>query len=324
MKRLPVALLILCSCTAEPDGPVLSADPVPFEFGRTKAGSSADDARLPEFHYLTYDHVTGNWSGEFGGVAMPAPGSADVYLPADAARVYWPEGKVCSFYAAAYNEKVPVSEEDVEFGVSMVLYSSGTSALLVLKNPGHNVDWLVARNLRQGKIRGIPLNFVHTGARIGRVSFDLSEYRSWAERRELDFADIRLLSLTVSDADEQNYVFSASEGSLFNRDSYDYRASADHTLLTDRLLGLWRGGDSFETSYYAFAGSHKLKLHIQAIDAEGNQVVDDRSFEADATLPMGADCELRIKILPDDRDLQLDVLFGIASWEAGGEGTVSE
>ena len=324
MKRLSVALLILCSCASEPGQYNPSVDPVPLKFGGTRSAAAVDDAGLTEFHYLTYDHETGNWSGEFGGLALPDDESPGTFLPADASRVYWPEGKNYSFYAAGYNSNVSVGEDDVEFGTSMMLYSSGTSALLVLKNPGHNVDWMAAKTLRQEKIRGIPLNFRHIAARVRTVSFDLSEYLDWIRDRELDIADIKLVTLDMTDADEQNYVFSPESGSLFTRQSYDYGSSASHMLMQDRMLGLVRGGDAFDVSYYAFAGIHSIALRVQTVDESGRQVIDDRSFSASLTLPMGGDCEIRIKILPDDRDLHLEVTFGIEDWQSGGSGTVNE
>ena len=76
--------------------------------------------------------------------------------------------------------------------------------------------------------------------------------------------------------------------------------------------------------YYAFPGVHTLRARIQTVDAGGNQVVDDRALSGTVTLPMGADCELMIRIDPLERELGVFVSNAIAPWENGGEGVVME
>ena len=117
MRRLSLILVILCGCSAEsvPDAPVV--------FRGTKAGIPTDEAAVPEFHYLTYDYMLGSWVGELGGHAVPDSGSPGSYVPSDATRVYWPEGKTYSFYAVSYNSNQPVSGADVEFGSAVMIFS---------------------------------------------------------------------------------------------------------------------------------------------------------------------------------------------------------
>jgi hypothetical protein len=325
MKRIPLLLLLMCGCSSEYwNAPAPSPDdgPVRLEFGGTKAG--AGDADLTEFHYLTYDYALGSWSGELGGRAVRESAGSPTFLPSDATRVYWPEGRTYSFYAAGYGDDASVTEQDVEFGTSMILYNSGTSAVLTIKNVRHNVDWLAAKLVRQGKIYGIPLKFNHICARISKLTFDLSAYRKWIEERELDIADVELMFFTITDADQQTFIYSNENGKLFQRESADYTMADAHSLEGGRMLGLYSNGSSSAVSFYAFPGVHSLRARVRTVDAHGNQVVDDRALSGTVTLPMGVDCELKIKIDPVDRALGVFVSNAIAPWENGGAGTVSE
>ena len=318
-------LILLCGCSSgywEAPAPSPDSGPVRLEFGGTKAG--AGDAGFNEFHYLTYDYVLGSWSGELGGHAVRENASGSTFLPADATRVYWPEGKTYSFYAAGYSEESAVSDSDVEFGTAMILYNSGTTAVLTLKNVRHNVDWIAAKLVRQGKINGIPLTFNHVCSRISKLTFDLSAYKRWIEERELDIADAELMYLTITDADQQTFIYSTENGRLFQRESADYTMADAHSLSGRRMLNLRSGGSSSELSYYAFAGVHSISARVRTVDAEGNQVVDDRALSGEVTLPMGVDCELMVRIDPDERDLEVVVNNVIAPWENGGEGKVCE
>lgn len=320
-------LLLLWGCTSEPRlAPDLSdnAGLTRIVFGDSKAPAGIGDAGMSEFHYLTYDYSLGSWSGELGGTAVRSGGPSGPFLPADASRVYWPEGKVYSFFAAGYNDAIPVNEEDVEFGTAVTLYSSGTTAILIIKNPGHNVDWLAAKALHQGKVDGIPLQFRHVCAKVSALNFNLEAYKTWIENRELDIADIVSLSCTISDVDEQTFVYSADGGALFGREAFNYTSSPSHTLDGRRNLNLAAGGSSANILYYAFPGAHILTMHIQAVDAQGNQVVDDRVLSGELSLPMGADCELNITVNPYVRDLGITVITSIAAWENGGVGNVLE
>ena len=327
MKKLPILLLLLSGCAPEPRAvpdKLATVGEVRIGFGGTRAPISMGGASMSEFHYLTYDYSIGAWSGELGGVAEGSGDSSAPFWPADASRVYWPEGKSYSFYAAGYNEALAVPESAVEFGTAMTLYSSGTSAILNLKNPGHNVDWLAAKVVNQGKVAGIPLNFRHVCSRISRIIYDVSAYSEWIADRELDIADIVSLGCTLSDADEQTYIYSGNDGTLFKKESSDYTSSPEHPLDGTRALNLWAGGTSAELAFYAFPGVHRLSIHIQAVNAWGNQVVDDRVMSGDITLPMNADCELTVTLNPWDRALQLEVNTSLASWELGGSGIVEE
>ena len=305
MKRILIILLALCGCAKEP-----VKENVPLVFRGTKAGDPA--ATLSKFHYLTYDYVLGSWVGELGALAVPDAGTPGLFVPADATRVYWPEGKTYSFYAVGYNEALPVDESDVEFGSSMMIYSSGTSAVLVIRNPGHNVDWLAAKNVSLGKTDGIPLAFRHICAKISNISLDLSAYEEWLQARELDISDIKMVYCTLTDAEEQSFVYSSSSGSMFNRESWDYLSSPARTLDPDNL------------PYFAFPGKHKLEMRVQTVDGSGAQRIDDRVLAGEVSLPMGADCELSVRINPDDRDLTIEVVAGIAAWQSGGSGIVNE
>lgn len=327
MKKLSILLMLLCGCSSglrDVTGLPGDEGEVQVAFRGTKSPGEMGDADMSGFRYLTYDHNLGSWSGEFGGEAVRTGGPQGPFFPADASRVYWPEGKIYSFFAVGYNENVSVEKRDVEFGNSYTMYSSGTSAILTLKNPGHNVDWLAAKAPRQEKINGIPLNFRHVCARVGRLTFDLSAYREWFESRELDIVEIKMLSCTLTDVDEQNYIFSSSAETLFNKESWDYRGSATRALDGERLLGLADNGCSYARNYYAFPGIHVLSMRIQALDSGGNQRIDDRTLSAEVMLPMGADCELNIRVNPYDRDLTIEVATGIAHWQSGGVGSVNE
>lgn len=320
-------LMLLCGCSHAvremPGIPIAEDEEVQIGFGATKSPVFTGDADMSEFRYLTYDYSLGSWSGELGALAVKG-GTVGQFFPADASRVYWPEGKVYSFYAASYNEKVPVDDEDVEFGTAMMIYSSGTSAILLLKNPGHNVDWLAAKTLRQEKVAGIPLAFRHVCAKIGKLSFDLSGYKAWLDARELDIKEIRLLYCTITDSDEQTYIYSPVSETLFSRESWDYLASPERMLSGEHDLGLSAGGTSFDVAYYAFPGRHALSMRIQTIDAGGNQCIDDRVLGGEVSLPMGAECEISVRINPDDRELTLEIVTGLASWEYVGVGTVNQ
>lgn len=325
MKRLSILLILLCGCSPglrdDTCGP---EDDVRVVFGITKAPVGTGDADMTGFRYLTYDHVLGSWSGELGGEAVRSGGPQGPFLPADASRVYWPEGRTYSFYAAGYNDLVTVGEGDVEFGSAYTIYSSGASAILTLKNPGHNVDWLAAKTPGQEKIDGIPLTFKHVCSRLGRLTIDLASYRQWLVGRELDIADVKLIQCTLSDAAEQSYIFSSSTETMFNRESWDYTAAAAVSLSGERSLGLENDGCSIDLGYYAFPGSHTLSLRIQTVDYLGNQCIDDRTLSGVVTLPMGADCELMLDIPPESRDLTIEVICGIAAWDSGGSGTVNQ
>ena len=306
MKRLLLIMLVLCSCSKE------ATLETPIVFTGTKAGETGNAARLSEFHYLTYDYVLGSWVGELGSLAVPGGSSSGLFVPADASRVYWPEGKTYSFYAVGYNADVVVEDSDVEFGSSLMMYSSGTSAVLMIRNPGHNVDWLAAKNVHLGKTDGIPLLFKHICAKIGSITLDLSAYEAWLAERELDIAEEKVVYCTLTDAEEQTFIYSADEGTLFNKSSWDYTASPARTLDADKL------------PYYAFPGRHILELRIQTLDSEGIQRIDDRVLAGEVTLPMGTDCELNIHINPHDRDLEIKVIAGIAAWQSGDVGIVNE
>ena len=117
---------------------------------------------------------------------------------------------------------------------------------------------------------------------------------------------------TLTDAEEQTFIYSADEGTLFNKSSWDYTASPARTLDADKL------------PYYAFPGRHILELRIQTLDSEGIQRIDDRVLAGEVSLPMGADCELNIHINPHDRDLEIKVIAGIAAWQSGDVGIVNE
>lgn len=313
-------LLLLCGCTSElsqvQDFPV---DPgsTRIEFKGSKAPEGSGDASISEFHYLTYDFNLGSWSGELGGTAARSDASGR-FFPTDASRVYWPEGKIYSFYAAGYNDSLPVEEEEVEFGTAMMLYSSGTTATLNIKNPHHNVDWMAAKVLHQEKVDGIPLQFRHLCAKVSEISFDLQAYKAWIEEKELDITDIVSLGCTLSDADEQTYVFSSDSQTLFRRESSDYTESPAHGIDGYRSLNLAAGGSSAGISYFAFPGRHRVTVHIRTVDARGVQVVDDRVLGGEVTLPMNSDCALNIVLTPDARDLDVEVISVIAGWEAGG------
>lgn len=326
MKRISLLLItFLCGCSSEYwKAPAPSPDgaPVRVEFGGTKAG--AVDAGFTEFHYLTYDYALGSWSGELGGLAVRESSASATFLPSDATRVYWPEGRTYSFYAAGYNETPSVLESDVEFGSAMILYNSGTSAVLTLKNARHNVDWLAAKRIRQEKIDGIPLNFNHICARISKLTFDLSAYKRWIVERELDIADIVALYCTITDADQQTFIYSGENGKLFQKEFADYTLADEQKLCGRMTLNLQGGGNSMSMDYYAFPGTHTLRARIQTVDADGNQVVDDRALSGMVDLPMGADCELIIRIDPLERNLGVFVSNAIAPWEEGGQGEVKE
>lgn len=323
MKRLSILLMLLCGCSSElhQADVAVGEGPARIEFSSVKTAENAGDASMSEFHYLTYDFNLGSWSGELGGMAVRS-GESGPFLPADASRVYWPEGKIYSFYAAGYNDAQQVEEEDVEFGTAMMLYSSGTTAVLNIKNPRHNVDWMAAKVLHLEKTDGIPLQFKHVCAKVSELVFNLDAYKAWIEEKELDIADIVSLSCTLSDADEQSYVYSSDNGSLFRRESADYTASPSHSIDGQRNLNLASGGSSAGICYYAFPGKHTLTVHIQTVDADGRQVVDDRVLSGEVTLPMNSDCVLNIVVNPDARDLDVSVITTIAGWENGGSGVV--
>lgn len=304
MKRILIILLALCGCAREP------VKEAPFVFRGTKAGNS--NTSVSDFHYLTYDYVLGSWVGELGALAVPDAGTPGLFVPADATRVYWPEGKTYSFYAVGYNAAQTVDESDVEFGSSMMLYSSGTSAILIVRNPGHNVDWLAAKAVRLGKTDGIPLAFRHICARISNISLDLSAYYEWLQARELDIVDIRMVHCTLTDAEEQTFIYSSSSESMFNRESWDYMSSPARMLDPENL------------PYFAFPGRHKLEMRVQTVDRTGAQRIDDRVLSGEVSLPMGSDCELSVRINPDDRNLTIEVVAGIAAWQSGGSGIVNE
>lgn len=306
MKRLSIILVILCGCTAEP------APDASVTFRGVRARSRASEATVSEFHYLTYDYVLGSWVGELGGYAVADNASPGIFFPSDASRVYWPEGKTYSFYAVSYNANVPVDENDVEFGSAMMIYSSGTNAILTIKNPGHNVDWLAAKVIRQAKIDGIPLAFRHICAKISSLNFDMAAYREWIENRELDLPGINVLWCTLTDVNEQTFIYSSSAETMFNRESWNYVSSPALPLVVEEL------------PFYAFPGRHTLALRVQTVDVYGNQRIDDRVLSGEVELAMGADCELNIRINPYDRDLTIEVVTGIAAWQSGESGTVNE
>ena len=124
-------------------------------------------------------------------------------------------------------------------------------------------------------------------------------------------AEIKMVYCTLTDENEQTFIFSSSGDSIFNKESWDYRSCAARLVNGERLLGLSNNGCSCETSYYAFPGQHTLSVKIQALDAMGNQRIDERIMHGEVTLPMGADCELNISIPPDDRDLTISVISNI-------------
>ena len=328
MRRISILLsLFLCGCASEmkqasyrPD----SAGRTLVAFGGSRAPLEMGDASMSEFHYLTYDFGLGSWSGELGGVAALEGDASSPFLPQDASRVYWPEGKVYSFYASGYNDAAPVPEDDVEYGISYMMYSSGTTAILNVRNPGHNVDWLAAKILNIGKTDGIPLTFRHICAKIKSITYDISDYRSWILDRELDIEDIILAECTLTDADDQTYIYSSDEGSLFRKEQYDYSSAVPRALDGPRSLHLFESGTSVEKSYYAFPGKHTLSLRVYAVDGGGNQVVDDRTISGELTLPMNKECDLAIVVNPYSRNLEIRVNTTLDFWEDGGSGTVSE
>ncbi|MBR5924772.1 MAG: hypothetical protein IKZ60_04860 [Bacteroidales bacterium] len=318
MRRISILLsLFLCGCASE-------MIQTPVAFGVSRAPLEMGDASMSEFHYLTYDYSLGSWSGELGGVAALEGNASSPFFPQDASRVYWPEGKVYSFYAAGFNDAVPVPEDDVEFGISYMMYSSGTTAVLNVRNPKHNVDWLAAKALNVEKTDGIPLTFKHIGAKISRITYDIADYRSWIEERELDITDIILAECTLTDVDEQTYIYSSDAGSVFRREYYDYSSSAARSFDGPGSLHLSESGTSVEKSYYAFPGYHTLTVHVYAVDVMGNQVIDDRTICGELFLPMNKECELTIVVNPDCRDLEIRVNTSVCSWENGSIGTVSE
>jgi len=326
MKRQAILLLLLFGGCDPPMMPGTAQQPreelYPFVFAASKAAPGDSDAAMSEFHYLTYDHALGCWSGELGGTAVLEEDG--LFRPADAIWTYWPEGKIYSFFAVGHNEKQPVPSSSVEFGSSVMLYGSGSSALLQLRNPSHDVDWLAAQAFRQQKRSGVSLEFRHVTAHIGKLSFDLSEYRNWVREKELDISALESLGCTLSDADEQSFIFSANNSALFKKESWDYGSSPGKTLDGRRSLAIMQGSCSAEVSYYAFPGIHRLTMHLRLLDGSGRQVVDDRELSGSLTLPMGSDCELRIKLKPNDRSLDVEVLAGLPGWDSSKEGTVSE
>ena len=320
-------LLLLCGCTSElrqTQNLTAEAEPTRIEFRGVKSSEGNGDAGLSEFHYLTYDFNLGSWSGELGGTAVRGGNDSGPFFPADATRQYWPEGKIYSFYASGYNNALTYEEEDVEFGTAMMLYSSGTTATLSIKNRHHNVDWMAAKVLHQEKVDGIPLQFKHVCARVCELIFNLEAYKAWIEEKELDISDIVSVNCSLSDVDEQTYVFSSESQSLFRRESSDYTDSPLHQIDGRRSLNLAAGGSSASISYYAFPGRHTIKIHIQAVDANGVQVVDDRVLSGEVDLPMNSDCSLNIVLNPDERKLGIAVMTSIAAWDSGGAGTVME
>ena len=98
----------------------------------------------------------------------------------------------------------------------------------------------------------------------------------------------------------------------------------EQKLCGRRTLNLQGGGNSMSMDYYAFPGTHTLRARIQTVDADGNQVVDDRALSGMVDLLMGADCELIIRIDPLERNLEVFVSNAIAPWEEGGQGEVKE
>ena len=63
---------------------------------------------------------------------------------------------------------------------------------------------------------------------------------------------------------------------------------------------------------------------METVDRTGAQRIDDRVLAGEVLLPMGADCGLNVRINPDDRDLTIEVVAGIAAWQYGGSGIVNE
>ncbi len=326
MERPTILLMILLLCGCDPSqvqvpGHELPGDAPPLAFAVSKAGGAWPDAAMSEFHYLTYDYNLGSWSGELGGTAVldEARGS---FHPSDAMNIYWPEGKRYAFFAAGYNENLPVSPSVVEFGSGMMLYSSGSSALLSLRNPGHDVDWLAGKALQQASSEEVPLCFRHILSRISGLRFDLSDYKAWMREKELETLRIESMGCSLSDVDEQVFIFTMDDGNLFLKESWDYTAAALHTLDGRRRLDQTSGAVPVE--YYAFPGTHCFRMRFCLLNRSGTQVVDDRMLSGNLTLPMGSDCELRIKIVPDDGPLCIEVAASLPGWNQGGEGTVSE
>jgi len=297
-------------------------EPRPLLFSASKAGAGGNDASMSEFHYLTYDHSLGSWSGELGSTAVL--GNDSFFYPSDAFKMYWPEGKTFSFYAVGFNESVAVPASSVEFGSAMMLYSSGASGLLRLLNPGHDVDWLAAKTLHQEKTSGVTLVFRHVMAHICRLRFDLSEYKTWVLENELDIEALEFLDCSLSDVEEQSFIFSSDDNALFRKEGWDYRTSPYRVLDGNRSLDIFQENACVDLSYYAFPGKHRLRIRLRLLDAGGNQVIDDRILSGELELTMGSDNELRIKIEPNDRPLDIQAVAILAGWDSQAEGTVSE
>ena len=324
MKRPAILLLLMGACN-----PAQMQDPGsqprgdrPLEFAISKAGQGQDEASMSEFNYLTYDFNLGSWSGVMGSTAICSEDGK--FRPSDAGVLYWPEGKTFSFFAVGYNENVPVPASAVEFGSGMMLYGSGSSGLLSLKNPGHDVDWLAAKSLYRSASESVSLQFRHVCARISRLRFDLTDYRDWIHARELDVASIESMGCSLSDADEQVFVFSTDATSLFRKESWDYTSSASRSLDGRRNLGLASGSCCVDLSYYAFPGLHRIQMRLRLRGSGGLPVIDDRQLSGEVLLPMGCDCELTIKVNPDDRPLDVRLSAVLPGWDQGGNGNVLE
>ena len=307
MCRISVALALLCSCEKQ-------------EYSARSAVRFLERGSQSGFCYAVYDESMRIWTSELGSMAVRSDGTENLYNPYDASRTYWPEGRVYSFFAAGCDGVVP------EQG-SCSFVREGADLTLEICNPGHDRDFLAAKAVNQGKTDGVSLDFKHAGARITSLNMKPEAWLAWLSKRGMSaVADLIISSVTISDAESQEYRFSRSGSTLFVEDSFDYRESPAVELdgLSGCSAGLRIRGTSLPVSYYTFPGMHTLKISFHAVGYGGNMLLGEKTLSGMFSVAAGESASLDVALDPVNDTLVIGLGLNVSNWQNGGNGIVNE
>lgn len=303
-----VLSLLSAGCMEEERGPMLGF--------RQAAPKSADAVTVPDaFVYQVYDETLHEWTSELGSRAVRREGAEPLFNPCDAARMYWPEGHVYSFFAAGSASGEPDAG-------SIVFTREGNALSVRIFNPGHDKDYMAARSLFRSKTAGVEMDFCHLCARISSIRINPGAWLEWLEAKELDaVAELRLSGASISDADNADYVFSRRDGCVFEENAPDYRSSLFVSLesLSGVSAGLRSGGQTLPADYYAFPGRHSLKMSFRQLGYDGRELLPERILCGEFSVSAGESVALEVAPDPSGNTLGISVGYQVADWRNAGD-----
>lgn len=305
--RFSVVLALLCGCEKQ-------------EYPQARAIRFLEKGTQSGFRYAVYDESLQVWTSELGSSAVRSDGTGNLYDPYDATRTYWPEGRVYSFFAAGCDGLIP------DAGACSFV-RDGQDLTLELFNPGHDRDFLAAKAVNQSKVDGISMEFRHAGARITNLNMKPEAWLgSLTEKGMAAVADLIISSVTITDAESQEYLFSRSGSSVFVEDCFDYRdcPAVEIGGLSGCSAGLRIKGTTLPVSYYTFPGTHTLSVSFHAVGYGGNTLLGEKTLSGVFSINAGESAALDIVLDPVNDALVIDLGFTISNWQNGGNGQVNE